>query len=403
MKPIVHFVLNCGNFSKKALGGIIGYGREKQQGRGKLNASEESFFSDGYATKEGDILVGGFLRIQAPQRARIGGKSFTSLSVAEQESLTLELSREHLQKFGTASHENYEHWLLRARLFARSHSIELPNQFHKERDYAYFRRLRKWVAGRKESWPTLDPAAGTHLVFSPEPRMWDILRAQGADERIILRQIIHATMKEFGDWRRELNGPGHSLGWVAGTHVVANGADRHPHIHLVVLKRDQAGKEVDWSVTSLKGMSPGKPDNDPLSEIKRLFSKHVEKEFQKYTSKTLESHLNPDIKASQEKSVEDVLRAIRSGPKGEQSLNTLSHFSMKIRAAAKLLQRAQPRNLPRGRNFTQYGHLLRFISLVYRATKIPQTELANPSEIREQIRAFMSQLNFTTRAFSQEP
>jgi len=79
------------------------------------------------------------------------------------------------------------------------------------------------------------------------------------------------------------------LGWMAGSHVQASGADRHPHIHLVVLKRDADGKEVDWSVSSIKGRKGRETEPDPLKEIKRLFKKNVEKEYQKVKDREAET------------------------------------------------------------------------------------------------------------------
>jgi len=140
--------------------------------------------------------------------------------------------------------------------------------------------LRPWVKERGEAWPELRRAAGIHLGFSPDPRIWPALRAAGRDERYCLRTILAQTMKEFSDWRRQQLGPGHSLGWVAGTHVVANGADRHPHIHLVILKRDEAGREVNCSVANLKGHL-GRDAPDPVRELKRLFGKSVERELER--------------------------------------------------------------------------------------------------------------------------
>ncbi len=278
-----HIIEHCGNFSEHVLEGLIGYGREVDKGRGKMNAGTKLPDGDGYATKESDICLGGFIHRLAAPRVAAKGRAYESLDVLEKERLATEIAREHIIRFGTSSHEHYGHWTKRARAFARHQGIALPFQNSQETDHQYFRRVRQWIKTRKEKWPELFPAAGIHLVFSPDPHIWPSLRAAGVDERIFLRSVISRTIKEFSDWRRKELGIGHSLGWVAGTHVKANGAHRHPHLHLVVLKRDEAGRDVDLSVTSLKGHQE-KHGPDPLAELKRLFEKSIERELGRFVN-----------------------------------------------------------------------------------------------------------------------
>lgn len=279
-----HIIEHCGNFSVEVLAGLIGYGREVDKGRGKMNARGTLPSGDGYATKESDISLGGFIRRLTAQRIAAKGRTYESLDVQEKERVATEIAHEHIARFGTASREHYGHWMKRARGFARQHGIALPFQGLHETDHQYFRRVRQWIKSREEKWPELLPAAGTHLVFSPDPHIWPSLRAAGVDERIFLKSVNARTMKEFSDWRRKELGLGHSLGWVAGTHVDKNGADGHPHLHLVVLKRDEAGREVDLSVTSLKGHQV-KDGPDPLAELKRLFEKSIERELGRFVNR----------------------------------------------------------------------------------------------------------------------
>ncbi|MCC7518027.1 MAG: hypothetical protein IT578_02455 [Verrucomicrobiae bacterium] len=275
-----HVMEHCGNFSTEVLEGLIGYGRERDKGRGKLNAAPDLPRGDGYASKEADLMLGGFLQRQAAQRAARSGQSLAELSLPQRERLACQLAREHLASHGPAAHEHYGHWMTRLRTFARQRQVALPPQGQRESDHQYARRLRAWAKERGDAWPELRRAAGIHLVFSPDPRIWPALRAAGRDERYCLRTILAQTMKEFSDWRRKQLGPGHSLGWVAGTHVVANGADRHPHIHVVILKRDEVGREVNCSVANLKGHL-GREASDPVRELKRLFGKSVERELER--------------------------------------------------------------------------------------------------------------------------
>ncbi|MCC7518209.1 MAG: hypothetical protein IT578_03380 [Verrucomicrobiae bacterium] len=287
-----HLVKNLGNFSVEVSEGLIGYGRETPRGRGRFEAEHRGKDlpeSDGYTSKEGDILLGGFIQRRAAQLAAQEDHALAASDVARKEQLALRVFKEHLAQHGPASHEHYRHWMIRLRRFAERRGIRLPPQREQETPHAYSRRVREWTNGRPEKWPALRSAAGTHLVFSPDPAIWVSLRARGADEREVLRRVLAATLKEFTDWRRAQHGPGHSIGWVAGTHVHADGADRHPHVHLVVLKRDESGREVDWSVSRLKGHQ-GRSEPDPLTTIKRLFAKHVEKELQRHLDPDLPSH-----------------------------------------------------------------------------------------------------------------
>ncbi|MCC7518000.1 MAG: hypothetical protein IT578_02320 [Verrucomicrobiae bacterium] len=322
-----HLVKNLGNFAAEVAEGLVGYGRETPRGRGRFEAEHRGKDlpeSDGYASKEGDILLGGFLQRRAAQLATQDGPSLSTREVSDKEHLALRAFREHLDKYGPASHEHYRHWMIRVRRFADRRGIRLPVQHEQETPHAYSRRLREWTRNRPEKWPALRAAAGTHLVFSPDPAIWASLRAKGADEREVLRHVLAGTLKEFADWRREQHGPGHSLGWVAGTHVHADGADRHPHIHLVVLKRDESGREVDWSVSRLKGHAgrERQAEPDPLQTIKRIFSKHVEKELQR--------HRDPAIAAA----------PVRTTPRvvSERSAPDLHRLGNALRSAARALR-----------------------------------------------------------------
>jgi hypothetical protein len=281
MKPVVK---NLGNFSAEVAKGLIGYSREKEGGKmvGILDLPKENLNlppGDGYATKEGDILLGGFIQRRVAQEAARRNQRLVELDIQAKEDLAHQIWKEHIRQFGDVGNENYRHWLVRVRSFATKRSIQLPPKNSNETEHNYFYRLRKWIAERPDKWPKFQKAVGTHLVFSPDPKIWPSLRAAGADERHFLRCTLTQTFKDFSDWRRKLVGTDHSLGWVAGTHVHANGADRHPHIHVIILKRDEAGKEVDWSVSELKGRK-GDHDPDPLKEIKRLFAKNVQKQLE---------------------------------------------------------------------------------------------------------------------------
>ena len=318
-----HLVKNLGNFSAEVAEGLIGYGRESGRGRGRFEADglgNNLPESDGYASREGDILLGGFIQRRAAQLAARDGQSLATRDVDAKERLAFRVTKDHLDRHGPASHEHYRHWMIRVRRFAERRNNRLPSQTEQETPHAYSRRVREWTRTRPEKWPTLCAAAGTHLVFSPDPAIWNAVRAKGADEREVLRHVLAATLKEFSDWRREQHGPGHALGWVAGTHVHADGADRHPHIHLVVLKRDESGREVDWSVSRLKGHA-GREEPDPLQTIKRFFAKHVEKELQR--------HLDPAVSRLPSREVQ---RA--ASERGTPDLHRLSGV---LRAAARAL------------------------------------------------------------------
>jgi hypothetical protein len=296
-------VKNLGNFSAEVTKGLIGYSREKEGVKKveELPAKENRLpKGDGYATKEGDILLGGFIQRHAAQEASRRGLKLSNLDVQTKEDLAYQVWQNHLQKFGDIGTEHYRHWLIRTKSFAQRRNINLPPRNSSETEHEYYRRLRKWVNQRPEKWPKLRKAVGTHLVFSPDPKVWPAIRGAGADERLFLRKVLNQTLKEFSDWRRKQVGKGHSLGWVAGTHVQANGADRHPHIHVVILKRDSAGLEVDWSVSFLKGRKE-KDDPNPLSEVKKLFAKNVEKELGKVISKQAVAELEMDPLKNPEK------------------------------------------------------------------------------------------------------
>jgi hypothetical protein len=262
MNPIVK---NLGNFSAEVAKGLIGYSREKEGMKmvGMIDLPKENVnlpAGDGYATKEGDILLGGFIQRRAAQEASQNNKRLVELNVQAKEEIAYRIWRDHLREHGEVGNENYRRWLVRIRSYSTRRSIQLPPKNSNESEHDYFYRLRKWTSQRPEKWPELKKAAGTHLLFSPDPKVWPSLRATGGDERHFLRSVLTQTMKDFSDWRRKQIGTGHSLGWVAGTHVLANGADRHPHIHVAILKRDEAGKEVDWSVSEVRGR---RGDHDP--------------------------------------------------------------------------------------------------------------------------------------------
>ncbi|MDD2710112.1 MAG: hypothetical protein PHV34_19180 [Verrucomicrobiae bacterium] len=264
---------------------MIAYGAEKGQGRSKLDAGDELPHGDGYATKEADIQIGGFLYVRAAQEASKTGKPLSKMTTEEKQKLALKIAKQHVEEYGAANHESYEKWMKRVQGYAHHNHLNLPSKGDRESSYNYARRIHKWTQEQRENWPELRKAVGTHLVFSPEPKYWEKLRAAGLDERQFLRNLLSKTMKDFADWRRDVYGPDHSIGWVAGTHVEADGADKHPHIHVVVLKRDESGKEVDWSVSSLKGCK-GRNDPDPIKSIKDFFAKHAEKEYAKATNQT---------------------------------------------------------------------------------------------------------------------
>jgi len=260
---------------------MLAYGQEKEKGRGRTNASNDLPPGDGYATKEGDILLGGFVYRQAAQMAVAKGRHLSEMSVEEKQKLALKICSGHMAEHRAVGPEYYKHWMKRAQGFARYHRIELPKQDSRESYYEYFRHVRQWTKSRDEHWPKLRSAVGTHLVFSPDPKMWLRLRAAGMDERRFLHMVLTQTMKEVGDWRRKVHGPDQPMGWVAGTHVHADGADGHPHIHVMVLKRDEKGKEVDWSGSSLKNRKGREQEPDQLREAKRLFQKNVERQYER--------------------------------------------------------------------------------------------------------------------------
>ncbi len=289
-------IKNCGNFSAEILPGMIRYPQETDRGHGEAHATPALPHGDGYATKEGDIQLGGFIHIRAAQEAALQGERLFSMSLEDKQKLALKICQGHMAQHGEIGPEYFRRWMQRTRGFAGHRKIQLPPKSDREGDYDYFRRLRRWTMERNESWPELRKAVGTHLVFSPDPKMWAAVRGTGMDERHFLQSILLRTMKDFADWRRQIHGPGHSLGWVGGTHVQKDGADCHPHIHVVVLKRDEAGHEVDWSVSALKGRKGRENEPDPLQTVKRLFKKNVEKELSRWLGKEqVAALLNPDL------------------------------------------------------------------------------------------------------------
>ncbi len=325
MKSHHQIVKNCGNFASAILPTMIAYGREIGRGRGKAHASSDLPEGDGYATKEADIQLGGFLFVQAAQEAARQGRHLSQFTVVEKQALALRLSQEHINKHGSAGMESYTKWMKRTEAYAKHHRISLPPKKGRESNHAYFHRLRRWTAHRSGRWPKLREAVGTHLVFSPEPKLWEALRKAGVNERSFLKTVLVKTMKEFGDWRRQIHGVGHTLGWVAGTHVRMDGADKHPHIHVVVLKRDEAGKRVDWSVSSLKGHRERAHEPDPLRVIKRLFEKNVAKVCQRSLSMAANDPLISQIRKNP-KSVLPLVEALRAAGRALRQSPFL-HFS----------------------------------------------------------------------------
>lgn len=352
-----HIVEHCGNFSPEVLQGLIGYGREQDKGRERQNTGHDIPHGDGYASKEADLVLGGFLQRQAAQRAARSGRSLADLPLPDRERLACQLAREHLASHGPAGHEHYQHWMKRVRAFARHRQIALPPQAHRETDYEYARRLRPWAKELGESWPELQRAAGIHLVFSPDPRIWPSLRAAGRDERFCLRTVLAQTMKEFSDWRRKQLGPGHTLGWVAGTHVAVNGADRHPHIHVVMLKRDEAGREVNCSVANLKGHQ-GRDAPDPVRELKRLFAKSVERELERTFGPSAVRELNKMPSAKSPPPLTAILRERLNDPR------RLRHLARGLRAVLAATRSNYGRSYAQWNPTVELGSAIRLAALV---------------------------------------
>jgi hypothetical protein len=336
-------IQNIGNFSEEVLPGMIAYGREQEKGRGKLGASNDLPDGDGYATREADIQLGGFLYVQAAKAASEQGKSFSQASVHDKQSIALKLCQEHIARFGSSNLESHKKWLKRVQAYARHHHRQLPAKGNRETTYDYARRLQKWTQQQPGTWPRRRPAVGTHLILSPEPRYWKELRAAGVDERQFLHAVLSQTMKDFADWRRQQYGHGRTLGWVAGTHVHLNGSDRHPHIHLVVLKRDQQGKDVDWSVNTLKGRSGHRQNPDPLRAIKHFFERRVEKTYTRHTQ--------PRLAFSPETKLHERSPATRSHPR---LLQLGRQFRIVVRAMHPFLRP--------GRTGNGIGVMLRMVS-----------------------------------------
>ena len=355
-----HILEHCGNFSSEVLTGLIGYGREQKKEHGRHDAGHHLPSGDGYASKEADLILGGFLQRQAAQHAARSGRALADLSLPNRERLACQLARDHLASRGTAGHEHYRHWMTRMRAFAKHRQIALPPQTHRETDYQYARRVREWSKERREAWPELRRAAGIHLVFSPDPRIWPFLRAAGRDERFCLRTMLAATMKEFSDWRRKQLGLGHTLGWVAGTHVVANGADRHPHIHVVILKRDEAGREVNCSVANLKGCQ-GRDAPDPVRELKRVFAKSVERELERALGPSAVRELNQMPSGKSPAPPLSIQRERRNEPR------QLRHLARGLRAALAAMRANRGLSYGPGNLAFELGSAIRFAALVSKA------------------------------------
>jgi len=134
-----HVVEHCGNFSPEVLQGLIGYGREQDKGHGQQNDGHNLPRGDGYASKEADLVLGGFLQRQAAQRVARFEQSRADLALPDRERLACQLAREHLASHGPAGPEHYQHWMTRVRAFARHRQITLPPQAHRETDYGYAR------------------------------------------------------------------------------------------------------------------------------------------------------------------------------------------------------------------------------------------------------------------------
>lgn len=348
-------IKNCGNFSAEVLPGMVNYSEESDKGRGRKNAQPAlEPVADGYATQEGDIVLGGFIHAQCAQEASAQGRNLFRMSLQEKQRLALEFCKKHIHRHGAAGHEHYQHWLQRVETFAKHRHLALPGRNAGESGHDYFRRLRRWTVEQTATpWPGLRRAVGTHLMLSPEPALWKELRGFGMDERSFLHTVLRQTMKEFTDWRRETYGNGRTLGWIAGTHVKLNGANRHPHVHLVVLKRDLMGKEVDWSVSALRQRKGREHEPDPVHTLKRLFQKHVEKEFAKAMERNL-SH-------AQERT-----------PTGWR----FERFKRVLRAAKNTLKIFYPRSFG-GRESGELGAMLRLMSELRQAqvvAKISKTQ-----------------------------
>ena len=82
-----HVIKHSGNFCEEVAKGLIGYGREIEKGRGRQDASNSLPASDGYAAREADITLGGFLRIRVAQQAAAQGTHLSALSVQEKQNL----------------------------------------------------------------------------------------------------------------------------------------------------------------------------------------------------------------------------------------------------------------------------------------------------------------------------
>jgi len=197
-------IKNCGNFSAEILPGMIRYPQETGKGHGKADANEDMPHGDGYATKEGDIQLGGFIHRRAAQEAALQGERLHTMSLEGKQKIALKVCQNHIAQHGEIGPEYFRRWMQRTRGYAGHHKIQLPPKNDREGDYDYFRRLRRWTLSRNENWPALRKAVGTHLVFSPDPKMWETVRDAGMDERHFPQSILLRTMKDFSDWRRQL-------------------------------------------------------------------------------------------------------------------------------------------------------------------------------------------------------
>lgn len=374
---------NCGNFSAEILPGMIRYPQETRKEHSKDGTNTDQPHGNGYATKEGDIQLGGFIQRRAAQAAALQGDRLFTMSLQDKQKIALKICQAHMAEHGPIGPEYFRRWMQRTRGFAGHHKIGLLPKGEREGDYDYFRRLRRWTMERSESWPELRKAVGTHLVFSPDPVMWVAVRDNGLDERLFLQSILSHTMKDFSDWRRQLYGPGRSLGWVSGTHVVKDGADRHPHVHLVVLKRDESGHEVDWSVSALKGRKGRESEPDPLQEVKRLFKKNVEKELSRSLGKEqAASLLNPELK-------KESSFFSQAHPKAIQNLSPrFLQFARKMRSVAYAMRSIYGplRTTPK----SEFGTMLRIAATIQSHSQARKQEAYG--QIREVARHYRRQM-----------
>ena len=117
--------------------------------------SEELAVELTYATKEADILLGGFIQRHAAQQTARKNQQLSMLNVQQMERLAFKIAQKHLETYGTIGNEYYGRWMVRAKAFAKNRGIELPPKEKRETAHQYFRRVRKWVTTRDEKWPEL--------------------------------------------------------------------------------------------------------------------------------------------------------------------------------------------------------------------------------------------------------